>query len=51
MTAINWVSLFLGFILLFMTFLWVTGEITARRKHKEKVELMKLGHPDTEELL
>lgn len=44
MTAINWITLFLGFFLLCMVFLWLTGEISARRKHKEKVELIKLGH-------
>ena len=44
MTAINWVSLFLGFFLLFMTFLWLTGEISARRRHREKVQLIQLGH-------
>lgn len=43
MTAINWVTLIFGFILLLWCLAWLQGEVTARRKHKNQVELIKLG--------
>lgn len=47
MTAINWATLFMGFLLLLMVIIWVTGEVSARRRHKEKVEMINLGQKPT----
>ena len=47
MTAINWATLFMGFLLLLVVIFWVTGEVTARRRHREKVEMIKLGQKPT----
>lgn len=44
MTFLNFFSVFMGFSLLLFVFLWISTEVSARRKHREKIELIKLGH-------
>lgn len=49
MTAVTWAALIVGLMLATCFTFWLMGEISATRKHKRHIELMRLGiRPDAE---